>query len=68
MVDRITSYNVCYTKLLRVPDEIGQWWLDFLAADGEARATMLLPQQPGEAKKRRRRKRKPAAARTEPAA
>jgi len=51
-----------------VPDEIGQWWLDFLAADGEARATMLLPQQPGEAKKRRRRKRKPAAARTEPAA
>lgn len=50
-----------------VPDELGQWWLDFLAGDGEARAAMLLPQKPDEAKKRRRRKRKPVAARAEPA-
>lgn len=41
--------------------ELGQWWSDFLDADGEGRAAMLLPQKPGE-KKRRRRKRKPAAA------
>jgi poly(A) polymerase len=44
-----------------VPDELGQWWGAFLAADGEGRAAMLLPQKPDEKKKRRRRKRKPAA-------
>ncbi len=38
---------------------VGQWWTDFLNADGEARAAMLLPPPAGEAKKRRRRKRKP---------
>ncbi len=42
--------------------ELGQWWSDFLAADGEGRAAMLLPQKPDEKKKRRRRKRKPAVA------
>jgi len=42
--------------------ELGRWWTDFLDADGETRAAMLLPQKPDEAKKRRRRKRKPAAA------
>ena len=42
--------------------ELGRWWTDFLNADGETRAAMLLPQKPDEAKKRRRRKRKPAAA------
>jgi poly(A) polymerase len=45
-----------------IPAELGKWWTDFLNADGEARAAMLLPQKPDEAKKRRRRKRKPAAA------
>ena len=44
-----------------IPAELGQWWTDFLNADGETRAAMLLPQKPDEAKKRRRRKRKPAA-------
>ena len=47
-----------------IPAELGQWWTDFLNADGEARAAMLLPQKPDEAKKRRRRKRKPAADKT----
>ena len=44
-----------------ISEEIGRWWTDFLNADGETRAAMLLPQKPDEAKKRRRRKRKPAA-------
>ena len=44
-----------------IPAELGKWWTDFLNADGEARAAMLLPQKPDEAKKRRRRKRTPAA-------
>jgi poly(A) polymerase len=43
-----------------IDGEIGEWWTDFLDANDDARAAMLLPQQPGEAKKRRRRKRKPA--------
>ncbi|TPW00657.1 MAG: poly(A) polymerase [Alphaproteobacteria bacterium] len=43
-----------------VDSEIGEWWSEFLDAGDDARAAMLLPQQPGEAKKRRRRKRKPA--------
>lgn len=43
-----------------VDAELGQWWSDFLDADGETRAAMLLPQKPDEKKKRRRRKRKPA--------
>lgn len=51
-----------------VEAELGQWWTDFMNADGNARAAMLLPQKPDEAKKRRRRK-KPAgkAAATGPA-
>ena len=43
-----------------VAAELGQWWSDFLAADGAGRTALLLPQQPDEQKKRRRRKRKPA--------
>jgi poly(A) polymerase len=43
-----------------IDNEIGEWWTDFLDANDDARAAMLLPVQPGEAKKRRRRKRKPA--------
>jgi poly(A) polymerase len=43
-----------------IDSEISEWWTDFLDANDDARAAMLLPQQPGEAKKRRRRKRKPA--------
>ena len=42
-----------------VDAELGEWWSDFLDADGETRAAMLLPQKPDEKKKRRRRKRKP---------
>ena len=42
--------------------ELAQWWTDFINCDGEARAAMLLPAKPDEAKKRRRRRRKPAAA------
>ena len=42
--------------------ELGRWWTDFLNAEGDVRAEMLLPQKPDEAKKRRRRKRMPAAA------
>ena len=45
-----------------VPSELGQWWATFMNCDGDARAAMLLPVKPDEAKKRRRRKRKPAAA------
>ena len=47
-----------------VDSELGQWWTAFMDGDGNARAAMLLPQKPDEAKKRRRRKRpaaKPAA-------
>ncbi|MDR1936287.1 MAG: polynucleotide adenylyltransferase PcnB [Candidatus Accumulibacter sp.] len=40
---------------------LAQWWSDFLDADGETRAAMLLAQAPDTQKKRRRRKRKPAA-------
>ena len=47
-----------------IPAELGKWWTDFLNADGETRAAMLLPQKPDETKKRRRRKRKPAADKT----
>ena len=42
-----------------VDAELGEWWSNFLDADGETRAAMLLPQKPDEKKKRRRRKRKP---------
>ena len=45
-----------------IETELGEWWTDFMNADGEARAAMLLPPKPDEAKKRRRRKRRPAAA------
>ncbi|MDR0379096.1 MAG: polynucleotide adenylyltransferase PcnB, partial [Candidatus Accumulibacter sp.] len=44
---------------------LGQWWLDFLAADGRTRATMLQMQTQasgGAGKKRRRRRRKSAPA------
>jgi poly(A) polymerase len=44
-----------------VDSELGQWWTDFMNRDGDARAAMLLPAKPDEAKKRRRRRRKPAA-------
>jgi poly(A) polymerase len=40
---------------------LGQWWSDFLDADGPARAAMLLTPTP-DAQKKRRRKRKPASA------
>ena len=43
-----------------VEGELSQWWTDFMNCDGDARAAMLQPQKPDEAKKRRRRK-KPAA-------
>ena len=46
---------------------LGQWWSDFLAADGEARTAMLLPQSADAPKKRRRRKRKTAASAVEAA-
>lgn len=39
-----------------VPEELAEWWTDFLNSDGDARAAMLLPQPAGEARKRRRRK------------
>ena len=42
--------------------ELGQWWSDFLDADGATRAAMLLPPAPDAQKKRRRRKRKPGTA------
>ncbi|MBI4741016.1 MAG: polynucleotide adenylyltransferase PcnB [Betaproteobacteria bacterium] len=45
-----------------VPGEIGEWWTRFLNGDNDARAALLLPQAPGEAKKRRRR-RKPSGGR-----
>ena len=41
--------------------ELGDWWTRFQNADGEGRAQMLLPGQPGD-RKRRRRRRNPAAA------
>jgi poly(A) polymerase len=40
---------------------LGQWWLDFLNADGETRAAMLLAQGPGAGKKRRRKRKSGAA-------
>ncbi len=43
-----------------VDGELEQWWTDFMNADGDARAAMLLPPKADETKKRRRRKRKPA--------
>ena len=45
--------------------ELGQWWTDFMNADGDTRAAMLLPPKPDETKKRRRRKRKPSAEKPE---
>ena len=43
-----------------VPKELADWWERFLFAEGDERATMLLPET-GDKKKRRRR-RKPASA------
>ena len=51
-----------------VPTELGQWWASFMNCDGDARAAMLLPVKPDEAKKRRRRKRKPTADKPEQSA
>ena len=45
-----------------IETEIAQWWGDFMNADGDSRAAMLLPPKPDEVKKRRRRKRRPATA------
>ncbi len=42
-----------------VPGEVGEWWTRFLSGDNDARAALLLPQAPGEAKKRRRRRKPP---------
>jgi poly(A) polymerase len=39
---------------------LGQWWSDFFAADGPARAAMLITPTPDAQKKRRHRKRKSA--------
>ena len=44
-----------------VDSELGQWWSQFLEADGEGRAAMLISPASGEKKKRRRRPRKSAA-------
>ncbi|MBK9445965.1 MAG: polynucleotide adenylyltransferase PcnB [Betaproteobacteria bacterium] len=41
-----------------VPKELAAWWTDFIDADGEGRAAMLLPETAD--KKKRRRRRKPA--------
>jgi len=43
-----------------VPQELADWWRNFLNSDGEARQTLLLPPPKDEAKKRRRRRKKPA--------
>ena len=42
-----------------VDRDVAGWWTDFLHANDEQRAAMLLPQAPGETKKRRRRRRAP---------
>jgi poly(A) polymerase len=44
--------------------EVADWWTRFQNVDGEERAEMLMPEQPGDKKKRRRRK-KPAAGNAE---
>ncbi|MDR1888025.1 MAG: polynucleotide adenylyltransferase PcnB [Zoogloeaceae bacterium] len=41
---------------------LGEWWLDFQNADGEARAQMLLPAEGVKKKRRRRRKKSTTAA------
>ncbi len=48
-----------------VAAELGEWWSDFIDADGETRAAMLVPAKAGETKKRRRRKRPALAENTE---
>ncbi|WP_313951435.1 polynucleotide adenylyltransferase PcnB [Accumulibacter sp.] len=40
-----------------VDEAMSVWWTEFLYGSDEARAAMLLPPQPGEARKRRRRRR-----------
>ncbi|MDQ5918212.1 MAG: poly(A) polymerase, partial [Pseudomonadota bacterium] len=47
-----------------VPQELGEWWTDFIDADGEGRAAMLLPETAD--KKKRRRRRKPAGDKPQP--
>ena len=42
-----------------VDKELGEWWRQFLNAEGEERQAMLLPEAKGD-KKRRRRRKKPA--------
>jgi poly(A) polymerase len=44
-----------------INSELAEWWTDFQNADGEQRATMLMPEPAGD-KKRRRRRKKPATA------
>ena len=59
-------YRAAYDFLLlrcesgELPDELGQWWTDFANADGEKRATMLLPDSEPRKRRRRSRSRKPA--------
>lgn len=45
-----------------IDSEVGAWWTSFQHADGEGRASMLLPEAAGDKKKRRRKRKKPAAA------
>ena len=48
-----------------VPQELAEWWTDFIDADGEGRAAMLMPETAD--KKKRRRRRKPAGSAPQPA-
>jgi poly(A) polymerase len=50
------------------PAELGQWWTDFAAADGEARAAMLLPDNEPKKRRRRRRSKSDAGSAAEPSA
>jgi poly(A) polymerase len=47
-----------------VPKELATWWTDFIDADGEGRAAMLLPETAD--KKKRRRRRKPTGSAPQP--
>ena len=58
-------YRAAYDFLLlraeagEVPSELAQWWTDFMEADEEGRAELLLPPAQEASKKPRRRRRKP---------
>ncbi|MBL8396737.1 MAG: polynucleotide adenylyltransferase PcnB, partial [Candidatus Accumulibacter sp.] len=45
-----------------VAPDVARWWSEFIDANDETRAAMLLPVPAGEVRKRRRRRRPPAAA------